>query len=248
MTRLAAWLIAVSSVTMAAAHQAAPDVQFEVASVKVNASGDTDSTVTIGRSGQVSMINATLRDIITHAFQLNLQTARFVFAGWSERLLLTRFDIAAKAPADAPTGQAPAMLRTLLAQRFGLRAHTETRDIPIYALKVANTGRFGPALRPSQHNCEEFLKMIRQGKAVEPTDASGKGWCRTNPFDRDGYVVRGAGTVAQLIRSVQGQADRLIVDMTGLGGKLRMGSEIRSRFDRSSEARVELPRDVYRLS
>ena len=43
MTRLAAMLVTVSSISVAAAQQTAPTIQFEVASVKVNASGDTTS-------------------------------------------------------------------------------------------------------------------------------------------------------------------------------------------------------------
>jgi uncharacterized protein (TIGR03435 family) len=225
MTRLAAMLVTVSSISVAAAQQTAPTIQFEVASVKVNASGDTTSYGIIPPAGRVSMTNAELRDIITIAFQLSRQTARFTLAGGTELIMRTRFDISAKPPDDALPGQAPAMLRALLTQRFGLQTHRETRDIPVYALKLANTGRFGPRFRPSQHNCDEWVKAVGEANSFilgngvrEPSDATGKSWCRSNPFDRDGISARGAGTIAQLIRGVQGFTDRLVIDMTGLAG------------------------------
>jgi uncharacterized protein (TIGR03435 family) len=218
MSRLITILLAVSSVSLTAAQQTAPVIQFEVASVKVNASGDTESTWTFPPSGRIHMTNVTVREIVIQAFQLNRQLARFALVGGSDSLMRTRFDISAKPPDDAPAGQTPAMLRTLLTERFGLRTHTEKRDTPVYALKVASPGRFGPKFRPSQHNCDEWMKVASQGNVVEPADANGKSWCRSNPFDRDGISARGAGTIAQLIRGVQAFADRPIADMTGLSG------------------------------
>lgn len=226
MTRLAAMLVTVSSISVAATQQAARTIQFEVASVKVNTSGDTTSYRMIPPAGgQVSITNAELREIITLAFQLSRQTVRFTMTGGTERIMRTRFDISAKPPDDAPPGQAPAMLRALLTQRFGLQTHRETREIPVYALKLANTGRFGPNFRPSQHDCDTWVKAMGDGNAVipgrglpEPSDATGKSWCRSNPFTGDGISVRGAGTIAQLLRGVQGFADRPVIDMTGLAG------------------------------
>ena len=47
-----------------------------------------------------------------------------------------RFDIVAKAEGDVqpgPNGPVPLMLRALLADRFKLTAHNESRELPIYA-------------------------------------------------------------------------------------------------------------------
>jgi uncharacterized protein (TIGR03435 family) len=112
------------------------------------------------------------------------------------------------------------MLRSLLTQRFSLRTHIEKRDMPVYALKVANPGRFGPNLRPSPHNCDEFIKASGEGNSViEPSDANGTSWCRSNPFASNGvFTVRGAGTIARLILDVQNHADRPVIDTTGLAG------------------------------
>ena len=59
-----------------------------------------------------------------------------------------RFDILAKLPDGTTPGQAPAMLRALLKERFSLAAHLEVRDAPIDALVLNRSdGRFGPRLK-----------------------------------------------------------------------------------------------------
>ena len=55
-----------------------------------------------------------------------------------------RFDIVAKAPDNASPEQMPLMLRALLADRFKLVVHTESRELPIYALVLARgDGKLG---------------------------------------------------------------------------------------------------------
>ena len=72
----------------------------------------------------------------------------------------TKFDIEAKADAsvdeqmrnlssDAGKLQKQKMLQALLADRFQLKLHQETRDLPIYALVLAKSG---PNFQPSQIN------------------------------------------------------------------------------------------------
>jgi uncharacterized protein (TIGR03435 family) len=50
------------------------------------------------------------------------------------------FDILATAPADVPKEQIPLMFQGLLAERFKLRFHRESRMMPVYALLVAEGG------------------------------------------------------------------------------------------------------------
>jgi uncharacterized protein (TIGR03435 family) len=59
------------------------------------------------------------------------------------------FEIEAKAPTSDPTkDQMRLMMQSLLADRFQLRVHFETREMPVYALILAKPGRLGPRLRP----------------------------------------------------------------------------------------------------
>src|SRR5208337_3976872 len=76
-----------------------------------------------------------LRDCLQAAY--GLQDYQISGPDW---LRSERYDIAAKA-AGATTGdQAKLMLQTLLAQRFQLTLHRETKDLPVYALVPAKGG------------------------------------------------------------------------------------------------------------
>ena len=65
-----------------------------------------------------------------------------------------RFDINARAEGEPGPTQMRTMLRALLADRFKLVAHTETREQPIYVLSPAGSDRkLGPNLRESDAAC-----------------------------------------------------------------------------------------------
>ena len=194
--------------------------RFEVASIKENTSRDFRASYSLPPTGRVSIINARLRDIVAQAFQVNVRFAPYLIQGGSDQLLATRFDINAKPPDGAPAGQVHAMLRMLLAERFNLSAHIETRPVPIFALKMANEGRMGPNLRASKYDCAEYRKARTVNPSTpEPTDANGRGWCvATIATLPDGMSFRDAGTLDQLIRDIQNDFDRPIADRTGLRG------------------------------
>jgi len=65
-----------------------------------------------------------------------------------------RYDVIAKTAEGSSVEDQRAMLRTLLAERFGLRLHRETRELPVYILTKLNEGRsFGPNLRSAVKDC-----------------------------------------------------------------------------------------------
>jgi len=127
-----------------------------------------------------------------------------------KRILITPFDIQAKGEGDQR-----AMLRTLLAERFGLRAHTETRQVPIYAMILKEPGKLGTWLKPSNINCQELF-MAGKFRTVEdqPTE------CRLTSERRYGALVRRwAGTMTDLAqREAQQYSSRPVLDATGLSG------------------------------
>ena len=57
-----------------------------------------------------------------------------------------RYDITAKVPAGATKEQLQSMLRNLLAARFRMATHLESKELPIYALVAATNG---PKLKPA---------------------------------------------------------------------------------------------------
>jgi uncharacterized protein (TIGR03435 family) len=131
-----------------------PSVAFDVASVKAsppprpNPLGLPTAPSMEFVPGGFAASQATLRDLIRRAY--DLPDVRV--SGGPDWIAVDRFEIAAKAelggPDDVAAGRA--MLRSLLADRFGLRAHTETRQLPVFYLVGArDDGRLGPRLRRS---------------------------------------------------------------------------------------------------
>jgi uncharacterized protein (TIGR03435 family) len=76
-----------------------------------------------------------------------------------DSILSLRFDVVAVAPTGSSYGVTDlmAMLRVLMAERFGLRTHVENRPMPVYSLTVERAGKLGPGLRPSQCNCHDLI-------------------------------------------------------------------------------------------
>ncbi len=72
------------------------------------------------------------------------------------------FDLIAKVPAGATKEQFRAMLQNLLADRFHLKLHTQSKEFPAYELLIAKTGF-----------------KLKEGTAAQPV--SGKGWPRLRP-------------------------------------------------------------------
>src|SRR4051794_28128760 len=115
--------------------QAPQSPAFEVATIKLvpaDAPATAASRPRFGVTGdRYEITNLSVRFLIGQAYGI---AAIYVFG---EDWLDTKFDVAAKIPAGSSEKQIPEMLQTLLAERFGLRIHRETRQMPIYALTVA---------------------------------------------------------------------------------------------------------------
>jgi uncharacterized protein (TIGR03435 family) len=107
---------------------------FEAAFIKPNTTGSGSSSSN-GTKGQVVMVNQSMERLIERAYSVK----RFQVAGpdWLENV---RFDITAKYPEDTENSDRPAMLKTLLEDRFKLATHGESKELPGYALVVAKGG------------------------------------------------------------------------------------------------------------
>jgi uncharacterized protein (TIGR03435 family) len=108
---------------------------FEVASVKLNRSGDRMGRLGPVDRGRFVAVNIPLPGLVMAAYDVNFQQV----SGWPEWAQNERFDVEAKS--DHPVGrqETNAMLQTLLEERFHLVLRRETREQPIYAL-VADKG------------------------------------------------------------------------------------------------------------
>lgn len=103
------------------------------------------------RGTRYDLRKVTMLDLIRIAYDVNPE----VVVGGPNWLEFDRFDIAAKAPASTSPATLRLMLRSLLAERFGLVTHRDTRPMPAYVLEK---GKSTPKLTKSDSavnsNCE----------------------------------------------------------------------------------------------
>ncbi|HVG72459.1 MAG TPA: TIGR03435 family protein [Vicinamibacterales bacterium] len=124
---------------------------FDVASVKrfqPPATGRPSDAIRLMPGGRLTAPSVTLRALITTAYailDIEVDDAGRINAD-------ARYEIDARTRADVTADEARAMLRTLLAERFGLVTHRETRDLPVYAMSVVRD-QPGKRLRRSGQEC-----------------------------------------------------------------------------------------------
>jgi len=147
--------MAMSSVIVVAAPQteSVPTAKFEVASIKRNVSGDQNSGGgPLG--GRLKEINVTLKSLISTAYGVR----DFQISGGPGWIDSDRYDIEAKAANGSGKQMVGPMLAALLADRFALRLHRETKTLPVYELTVAKTGlklqpaKEGSCITPDPNN------------------------------------------------------------------------------------------------
>jgi uncharacterized protein (TIGR03435 family) len=188
-----------------AATLAAQTPAFEVASIRKNTSANSRIFMD-GSGGRYTVTNATLRVLILNAYEiLDAQ-----LAGGPRWIESDRFDINASR-GDAPLTAVPAMMRTLLAERFSLKVHREMREMPMYTLvRAKRDGPLGAAITPA--TCDErpdVKAFLASGDRVLPCNVHfvGPGRLRAG-----GIQMRGlAGILTPLV-------GRIVIDETGLTG------------------------------
>jgi uncharacterized protein (TIGR03435 family) len=124
-------------------------LQFEVASIKPNTGGPGPTMVQMPPTGRVNIVNATLRTLLRSAYRLQ----DYQIIGGPDWMNADRFDVQATPPtdlqpepfvpcvaADCPLNRTQIMMQGLLADRFLLKTHSETRQLPIYELTIAKNG------------------------------------------------------------------------------------------------------------
>src|SRR5687768_1247371 len=162
--------------TIAAQAPAAPS-SFEVASVRPS-NPNPDPANPLSQialmlpqpGGRFTATNTPLRMLIMTAFELK-QDAQLT--GGPPALLAAKYDITARTTtATLGMKELPQLLRSLLADRFKLKTHTESRELPLYDLVLARSdGRLGPELKPSKSDCSKADELASdQGAALAKGD------------------------------------------------------------------------------
>jgi uncharacterized protein (TIGR03435 family) len=162
--------------------------------------------------------DTTLRSLIRWAWEL----FDYELVGGPDWLDAKRWDINAKAPAAIPRNALRPLVRRMIEERFGLKAHMETRQLPIYELVMARSDkRPGPKIKPAAVDCVPFLTGQRPMQE-SPRNADGIPLCSSGAsFSADGRLtpfLNGQPLASGLIEQLQAALQRRVVDKTGLTG------------------------------
>ena len=234
----AALAIIIAAVAGAAAQerQSAPEPAFEVTSVKPNADDTVSEAIALQPNGSVRFTGFRVRTLITMAYRSDGIQRFDQLIGAPSWIAVDRFDIVGKA-ADASGQQGaganrlPAMLRALLRDRFRLRIHSETRNLPAFALVLARRdAKPGPQFRQSTARCPTT--------DAPATDADPDRWCGIRA---GGGVITGRSvSAAQLAGNLSGypEVDRFVTDRTGLTGRYDFRLEYSPAFVEPRDAVV----------
>jgi uncharacterized protein (TIGR03435 family) len=209
------------AVLAAASVASAQSFSFEAASVKPARPDNPQGFQGVSRppGGRFTAVNAPLRFLILYAYQLQ----GYQLIGAPEWIADQRYDIVARMDGDPPSivtsGVDPIRLaaRALLADRFGLVVHRETRELDVYALTMARPG--GPPGRGLKASPEDCAVMAARAKAGPPApDADG-----FPPFICGQWLGRGriqfAGyPLSVFANGLSQNVGRAVVDRTGLTG------------------------------
>jgi uncharacterized protein (TIGR03435 family) len=135
---------------------------FEVATIKPS-NPDRPGKVFTVKGRQVITINTTLNDLITFAYGLH---ARQVTGGpsWMDS---DKYDVTGQPEGQGQPSRAQlnAMVQKLLEERFKLAFHREKRELPVYAITVANGG---PKLTKNDTNPNGLPGLFFKGLGVLP--------------------------------------------------------------------------------
>jgi uncharacterized protein (TIGR03435 family) len=197
---------------------------FEVASIKPSAPESAASplpafaNVSVLPDGGIRTTNTALRDLIRFAYDVEPDQITGA-SGWQ---LTSRFDVTTRVAAGSAISESLVRERTrsLLAERFKLKAHVESRETSVSALVVASKdGKLGPNLKPTTTDCTAAPNSCRA--FVGPAGG------RFTPGTPLQMSIRGVGIpLSQLAKTVGQSIGARVVDRTGLTGLWDFETEI----------------------
>lgn len=220
-------------------------IEFEAASVKPCERYSPEmAAASEGSPGRVRLLCRTAESLVRDAFVIYgdrspvLPSVRFGQLRGPAWIRSDRFTIEAKASGGAPLElmKGP-MMQALLRDRFGLRVHRETVEIPIYRLELTA----GARIRPSPDGSCTTLTP-ETNPSAEPVGRPVMFCGAASRATHGGLDFHGM-TVAELCTKLSYAMDRDLVDATGLKGVYDIHldlefSDIAYRSDRGGLASV----------
>jgi uncharacterized protein (TIGR03435 family) len=187
----------------------APESGFEVASIKPSDPAATGSQVDVSPGGVFTAKNITLKDLVQLAYELR-DSELSGGPGWLDT---QRYDIVAKGNVagvsddemrkltaerrDAVKARFLLQVQMLLAERFQLKVHRETKELPVYALSVAKNG---PKMKTAGDDDATHNLSMRRGAAG------------------NAEITGTSVPLANLARTLSDVVGRSVRDKTGLKG------------------------------
>jgi uncharacterized protein (TIGR03435 family) len=149
--------------------------------------------------------------------------------GWIDS---DRYDIVAKAEGNPPQAQLyGSMLRALLEDRFKLKVHRETKEVPVYLLTVAKSGTKLQLVK--EGSCVSADSVSADIKHPLPQPAPGQPRprvCGSRVTALDGTFDMYGATMADLSIQLAIRLDRDVIDKTGIAGMFDIHLDV-SRAD-----------------
>lgn len=197
-------IASISAILLMSAAAAAQT--FEVASVKRQ--NDVVPGMTFSaRGATLTVVNNELANVIDNAYGIR----RYQLVGAPDWVDSDRYNIQAKAAGDATREELMLMVRSLLVERFKLRVHRETREMPIYVLTVARGGVKAPRSVPGACTVFDPRNPPRPGTPRAPS--CGNNLIRTSTWNATAIDMKSAA------EALVGVLGRSVVDRTGVEGR-----------------------------
>ena len=187
--------------------------RFEVASIKPHAQDG--ATFFRGMrplpGGRLTATNVPVRMLIGNAYDIQ----SYQIVGGPRWMETDGFDIEAKGDSNATRQQVLVMARGLLEDRFQLRFHRETRDLPVYALTVAKSGsKLSP---PKEGGCVEFDQNSRLPAVPSPGAAVVPCGSPVISMAPGGSTIAGGKVpMNEFVRILQIVLNQPVLDRTGI--------------------------------
>lgn len=133
MKRFGVLAMAIFAATLASAQASPPKLRFEVAAIHPSQpSGPNRVDAGLHMDGSEARFGSlNLKEYIAIAY--HVRANRVIGPDW---IAQKRFSISAKLPDGSTVQDIPQMMQSLLAKRFDLKIHRETKDLPAYALVI----------------------------------------------------------------------------------------------------------------
>jgi len=161
--------------------------------------------------GRVNAANVTLKMLIQRAYDIQ----DFQVSGGQGWIETTRYNIEAKPDSPVAPNEWKGMLQNLLADRFHLAFHRETKRLPVYALALA---RKGGKLGPGMVESKEGGCVARDPSRPGPPDPGQPPFCG-NVLGGSSQLTGTAATPGDIAPMLSVYVGREVLDKTGLARK-----------------------------